>query len=137
LVKLRLKRIGKKGAPIYKIVAADSRSPRDGRFIESVGHYNPHTDPLSVKFNETRVLYWLKTGAQPTVTVRNLMKSEGILMKLSLSKAKISEEKMNEKIQKFVDDKPLKIERQKAKKIRQKVNKAKKAEEKTAEAKSE
>lgn len=135
MVKLRLKRMGKKHIPLYKIVAADSRSPRDGRFIESVGHYNPHTEPMLITLKEDRVLYWLNSGAQPTETVKSLLRKEGVMMKYRLSKAKVSAEKIEEKMNQFIADKPAKIARAKARKVRQKETKAKKAEVKTEESK--
>jgi small subunit ribosomal protein S16 len=135
LVKLRLKRMGKKHIPLYKIVAADARSPRDGRFIESVGHYNPHTDPMLITFKEDRVLYWLNNGAQPTETVKSLLRKEGVMMKYRLSRSKVSAEKIEEKMNQFIADKPAKVARAKARKLRQKETKAKKAEAKTEEPK--
>ena len=80
-VKLRLKRMGSKKKPFYRIVAADSRSPRDGRFIEEVGIYNPLTEPATVNINEELVNKWLDNGAQPTDTVRDLLKKQGVLEK--------------------------------------------------------
>ena len=77
-VKLRLKRMGSKKKPFYRIVAADSRSPRDGRFIEEIGTYDPNTDPSSIKFNEEAANKWLANGAQPTETVAKLLKAAGI-----------------------------------------------------------
>ncbi len=85
-VKLRLKRMGSKGKPFYRIVAADSRSPRDGRFIENVGSYNPVTTPAEVKIDEEKALKWLKTGAEPTDTVRNLLSQTGIMKKFHETK---------------------------------------------------
>lgn len=81
-VKLRLKRMGKKGAPFYRIVAADSRSPRDGRFIETIGTYNPMTKPAEIKLDEELTVKWLKNGAQPSDTVRSILSKEGILKRL-------------------------------------------------------
>lgn len=81
-VKLRLKRMGKKGHPFYRVVAADSRSPRDGRIIESIGTYNPNTNPASIEINEELAVKWIKNGAQPSDTVRTLLSQEGILKKL-------------------------------------------------------
>ncbi|NBK99270.1 MAG: 30S ribosomal protein S16 [Erysipelotrichia bacterium] len=81
-VKLRLKRMGKKGKPFYRVVAADSRSPRDGRIIEAIGTYDPNTNPASVKIDEELAVKWIKNGAQPSDTVRNLLSKEGILKKL-------------------------------------------------------
>lgn len=80
-VKLRLKRMGSKQKPFYRIVAADSRSPRDGRFIEKVGTYNPITDPAEIHIDEDVAMKWLRDGAIPTDTVRNLFKKQGILEK--------------------------------------------------------
>ena len=81
MVKLRLKRMGAKKQPSYRIVAADSRAPRDGRFIEIVGFYNPRSNPAEVKIDEEKVLKWLNNGAQPTETVRNILSNEGIMKK--------------------------------------------------------
>ena len=80
-VKLRLKRMGAKKRPFYRIVAADSRSPRDGRFIEVVGTYNPITEPAEVKVNEELALKWLQNGAIPTDTVRDLLRKQGVMEK--------------------------------------------------------
>ena len=85
-VKLRLKRMGAKQRPFYRIVAADSRSPRDGRFLETVGTYNPITNPAEVKVDEEKALNWLKNGAIPTETVRNILSKEGIMKKFADSK---------------------------------------------------
>jgi len=81
-VKIRLKRMGQKKAPFYRVVVADARAPRDGRFIEEIGTYNPLTQPATVKINEEKALKWLNTGAQPSETVKNLLKREGILEKI-------------------------------------------------------
>lgn len=78
-VKLRLKRMGGKQKPFYRIVAADSRFPRDGRFIETVGTYNPIAKPAEVKIDKELAIKWLSNGAQPTDTVKALFKKEGIL----------------------------------------------------------
>ena len=78
MVKLRLKRIGAKKRPFYRIVVADSRAPRDGKFVESVGTYDPRQKPSSVTLQEDRIRYWLNNGAQPTDTVRNLLKKNDI-----------------------------------------------------------
>ena len=80
-VKLRLKRVGAKKQPYYRIVAADSRSPRDGRFIETVGTYNSIANPAVVNFDEELTLKWLRNGAIPTDTVRSLLSNAGILKK--------------------------------------------------------
>ena len=78
-VKIRLKRMGMKGKPFYRIVVADSRTPRDGRFVEEIGYYNPVTDPAEVKVNVERASHWVKNGAQPTQTVKTLLKNNGVI----------------------------------------------------------
>ena len=78
--RIRLQRRGKKGYAFYSIVIADSRAPRDGRFIEKIGTYNPNTDPATVDLNFDRALYWVNVGAQPTDTVRNLLSREGVYL---------------------------------------------------------
>ncbi|MCY9806880.1 30S ribosomal protein S16 [Lentilactobacillus senioris] len=80
-VKIRLKRMGSKKRPFYRVVVADSRSPRDGRFIENVGTYNPLTEPAQVTLKEEEILNWLNNGAQPSDTVRNLLSDAGIMQK--------------------------------------------------------
>ena len=87
-VKIRLKRMGSKKKPFYRIVVADSRSPRDGRFIETVGTYNPLLDPAEITIKEDSVMDWLSKGAQPSDTVRNILSREGIMKKFHESKAK-------------------------------------------------
>ncbi len=79
MVKIRLRRMGAKKAPFYRIVVADSRSPRDGRFIEELGIYNPLVEPAEVRIDADRAKNWMQKGAQPTDTVRRLMKNAGIL----------------------------------------------------------
>ncbi|MEH7299656.1 MULTISPECIES: 30S ribosomal protein S16 [Neobacillus] len=85
-VKIRLKRMGAKKTPFYRIVVADSRSPRDGRYIEVVGTYNPVVQPASVQINEELALKWLKDGAKPSDTVRNLFSNQGIMEKFHNAK---------------------------------------------------
>jgi small subunit ribosomal protein S16 len=85
-VKLRLKRGGSKQRPFYRIVAADSRFPRDGRFIDSIGTYNPIPAEYEVNIDEEKAMYWLTNGAQPTDTVRNLLSQKGIMAKYAESK---------------------------------------------------
>ena len=92
-VKLRLKRMGSKKRPFCRVVAADSRSPRDGRFIEEVGYYNPIVEPAEVKIDEEKALKWLKDGAIPTDTVRDLFSKQGIMKKFHESKMTKKEEK--------------------------------------------
>ncbi len=78
-VKIRLKRIGAKKNPFYRVVVADSRYPRDGRFIEELGTYNPLTDPAEVKIDGEKAAAWIKNGAQPTDTVKSLLKKTGVI----------------------------------------------------------
>ena len=78
-VKMRLRRMGAKKAPFYRVIVADSRSPRDGRFIEEVGYYNPMTNPAEIKIDAEKAKKWLGNGAQPTETVKSLLKKSGIV----------------------------------------------------------
>jgi len=87
MVRIRLRRVGAKKQPSYRVVVADSRSPRDGRFIERLGWYNPRTDPSSFKIQEDRALYWLSVGAQPSDAVARLLKKMGTFEKLDRVKA--------------------------------------------------
>ena len=87
MVKIRLRRVGAKKQPSYRVVVADSRSPRDGRFIETVGFYNPRTDPPTVEIKEDRVLYWLSQGAQPTEAVAGILKRLGTMERLARLKS--------------------------------------------------
>jgi len=98
-VKLRLRRMGKKKQPLYKVVAADSRSPRDGKFLESIGLYNPLTDPSIIEIKEDRALYWLGVGAQPTETVKSLLSKKGILLKRELIRKGLSEDKVEAELE--------------------------------------
>lgn len=85
-VKIRLTRMGAKKKPVYRIVASDSRRPRDGQYIELVGTYNPLTQPATVNVNEEVALKWLKNGAEPTDTVRSLLSQAGVMKKFADSK---------------------------------------------------
>lgn len=87
-VKIRLKRMGAKKQPTYRFVVADSRSPRDGRFIEEIGTYNPLVNPSEVKINEDKALRWMLNGAKPSDTVRNLFSDAGLMEKLHNAKSK-------------------------------------------------
>ena len=87
-VKLRLRRMGAKKRPFYRLVAADARSPRDGRFIEEIGYYNPLETPAVVKIDEEKALTWLKNGAIPTDTVRSILSKQGIMKEFAESKVK-------------------------------------------------
>ncbi|HNB41325.1 MAG TPA: 30S ribosomal protein S16 [Anaerolineales bacterium] len=79
MVRIRLRRIGLKGQPTYRIVAADKEAPRDGRFLEILGVYNPRTNPATIKLNEDRIYHWMKNGAQPTESAAQVLKTAGTL----------------------------------------------------------
>ena len=87
-VKIRLNRMGAKKNPFYRVVVADSRAPRDGRFIEILGNYDPSKQPAVVNLDEAKVLDWMNKGAQPTDTVKNLLSKQGIMAKFAEAKAK-------------------------------------------------
>ncbi|MDH6313420.1 small subunit ribosomal protein S16 [Parabacteroides sp. PFB2-10] len=107
--KLRLQRRGRKNYAFYQIVVADSRAPRDGKFIERVGSYNPNTNPATIDLNFERALYWLQVGAQPTDTVRNILSNEGVLLKKHLlegvKKGAFDEAAAEQKFQAWLRDK--------------------------------
>jgi len=88
MVKIRLRRVGTKNRPSYRLVVADSRAPRDGAFISIIGHYNPLTDPETVVIDEEKALHWLRQGAQPTDTVARLLTKTGIIEKFKTIKEK-------------------------------------------------
>ncbi|SHH15100.1 SSU ribosomal protein S16P [Thermosyntropha lipolytica DSM 11003] len=81
--KIRLRRMGAKKQPFYRIVVADARSPRDGRFIEEIGYYDPNTTPATIKIDEEKALKWLRNGAKPSDTARSLLQKQGILAKFA------------------------------------------------------
>lgn len=81
--KIRLRRMGAKKKPFYRIVVADARSPRDGRFIEEIGYYDPNTTPATIKIDEEKALKWLRSGAKPSDTAKSLLQKEGILAKFA------------------------------------------------------
>jgi small subunit ribosomal protein S16 len=112
MVKLRLRRVGRKKLPVYKIVAADSRAPRDGRFIESLGTYSPSVNPPQVEFIEDRVYHWLRSGAKPTDTVRSLLSSRGILLKLNLMKRGFNDARIKEEFEKWAANRDAKTQRE-------------------------
>jgi len=120
-VKLRLRRMGKKKQPIYKVVAADSRSPRDGKFLEAIGIYNPLTNPHTLELKEDRVNYWLDNGAQPTDTVKSLFRQKGITLRKELARKGMSEDKINAELESWKKMKEAgslkKAEKKKSKKI--------------------
>lgn len=111
--KIRLQRHGKKGQPFYHIVVADSRSPRDGKFIEKLGTYNPLTDPAQINIKFDRALYWYSVGAQPTDTARSLLSKAGVMMKYHLmrgvQKGAMTEEQAEVKFQNWMKEKEAKI----------------------------
>ena len=88
MVKIRLRRMGAKKQPTYRFVVADSRSPRDGKFIEILGHYNPRTEPKTLEVNEAKAKEWLQKGAQPSETVRRLFAEKGIMERGPISETK-------------------------------------------------
>ncbi|RKD75396.1 MULTISPECIES: 30S ribosomal protein S16 [Sinobaca] len=92
-VKIRLKRMGSKKRPFYRVVVADSRAPRDGRFIEEIGTYNPLEKPAAVKLDEDKALAWMQDGAKPSDTVRNLFSREGLMQKLHEAKSEAKKAK--------------------------------------------
>ena len=107
--KIRLQRHGKKGQPFYHIVVADSRSPRDGKFIEKLGTYNPLTNPAQINIKFDRALYWYSVGAQPTDTARSLLSKTGVMMKYHLmrgvQKGAMTEEQAEIKFQNWMKEK--------------------------------
>ena len=113
-VKIRLTRRGRKKAPFYHIVVADSRAPRDGRFIESIGKYNPLTNPATIELNFDKALDWLLKGAQPTDTCRSILSYKGVMMKKHLlegaKKGAFTEEQAEEKFQSWLQEKGNKIQ---------------------------
>ena len=113
-VKIRLTRQGKKGYPFYHIVAADSRAPRDGKYIERLGSYNPNTHPATVELNFNKALTWLTNGAQPTETCRNILSQEGVLLKKHLldgaKKGAFSEAEAEVRFNKWLEEKRSKNE---------------------------
>ena len=111
--KIRLQRHGKKGKPFYYIVVADARAPRDGRFIERLGSYNPNTNPATIDINFDKTLDWVNDGAQPTDTCRAILSYKGVLYKKhlqgGLKKGALTEEQVEEKFQNWLDQKEGKI----------------------------
>lgn len=116
-VKIRLSRQGKKGYAFYHIVVADSRAPRDGRYIERLGIYNPNTNPATVEFDFDRALDWLQKGAQPTDTARSILSKQGVLVKKHLlegaKKGAFTVEAAEQKFQSWIKEKESKIQSEK------------------------
>lgn len=112
-VRLRLARHGRKGRPYYYIVAADSRSPRDGKFLEKVGTYNPVADPAEIKVDHDKALRWLQNGAQPSTTVKSIFRYTGVNLKHALIKQGKDEEQVEAIYAKWIADKEGRIEAKK------------------------
>lgn len=108
-VKIRLARRGRKKMPIYDIVIADARAPRDGRFIEKIGQYNPHSTPATINLKDDRALYWVQVGAQPTDTTKKILSVKGIMFKkhlqIGVEKGAITQEQADAKFQTWIDAK--------------------------------
>ncbi|MCW4468637.1 30S ribosomal protein S16 [Flavobacterium sp. MFBS3-15] len=113
-VKIRLQRHGKKGKPFYWVVAADSRSKRDGKFLEKLGTYNPNTNPATIELNLDSAVQWLWNGAQPTETARAILSYKGVLLKHHLEggvrKGALTQEQADEKLAKWLDEKAGKVD---------------------------
>jgi small subunit ribosomal protein S16 len=120
--------MGKKKQPIYKIVAADARSPRDGKFLEAVGIYNPLTKPHTVNIKEERVNYWLDRGAQPTDTVNSLLRQKGINLLRDLKKRGLSEEKIETRMKDWQNQKEVSSQKKTVKKSKKAAAKESKSE---------
>ena len=118
-VKIRLARRGRKRRAMYDVVIADARAPRDGRFIEKIGTYNPNTDPATIDINNDRAFNWLMNGAQPTDTARAILSYKGVLLKHHLEggvrKGAFSQEEAEKKFQAWLDEKQAKIDAKKDK----------------------
>ncbi len=127
-VKLRLRRMGRKKRPFYRIVAADARAPRDGRFIEEIGYYNPIADPAIVEVKEERALYWLQQGAIPTDTVKSLLRKKGIILKFDLMRRGLPPEKIEEELKKWEVLQMERAKREEAKRAQEARSKAKQEE---------
>ena len=113
-VKIRLARRGRKKAATYDIVVADARAPRDGRFIEKLGTYNPQTNPATINYDADRAFYWMMTGAQPTDTVRAMLSYRGVLyrrhLQLGVDKGAITQDVADQRFGAWKDEKDAKIE---------------------------
>jgi ribosomal protein S16 len=119
-VRLRLRRAGRRNQPAYKIVAADSRSPRDGRFLEIIGSYNPLRNPAEIVINEEKVFKWLRKGALPTETVRSLLRRKGLWYKWHLMKKGFDEAAIGQKLAEWQAAQEAKIAREAERKARRK-----------------
>ncbi|WP_424962149.1 30S ribosomal protein S16 [Ekhidna sp.] len=143
-VKIRLARRGRKKQAMYDVVVADSRAPRDGRFIEKIGTYNPNTDPASIKLDNDKAFDWVMKGAQPTDTVRAMLSYRGIMMKkhlqVGVNKGAITQEEADKKLETWMKDKESKIQGKVEKLAKVKADKKKaalEAEKKVSDARAE
>lgn len=127
MVKIRLRRIGKKKQPVYKIVVADSRAWRNGRFIESLGQYNPLVNPMIIDVKEDRLFYWLRSGAQPTDTLRSLLQRKGLWLKWGLMKKGADEQAIAAAFEKWQGLQEEKLRRENERRARRKSARRKKA----------
>jgi small subunit ribosomal protein S16 len=116
VVKIRLQRRGRKKLPMYKIVAADSRYPRDGRFIEALGQYKPLENPPLILIDEERALYWLQVGAQPSDTARSLLSKKGIMLRFHLLRKGTPEAEITAEVEKLLANQEEKSKAEKSKK---------------------
>ena len=124
-VRLRLRRTGKKKQAHYRLVAADARSKRDGRFLETLGHYNPRLDPPVAVVKEDRIYYWIEQGAQMSDAFHGIMKNQGLLLKFDLMKKGASETEINEEMQKWSMSHELRVQKRKSRISKKKKQKAK------------
>ena len=136
-VKIRLKRMGSKKRPFYRLIAADSRSPRDGRFLENLGYYNPMVEPDEIKIDEDKVYKWLGNGAVPTESASNLLRAEGILERWELVKTGLSIAEVKAKIEERRVKQPKAQPKDKTKLSKKAIAAAKVAEEEAAKAAEE
>ena len=134
MVKLRLRRAGKKKHPIYKIVAADIRSPRNGRFIEILGQYDPNMNPILLTLKEERLFHWLRKGAQPTDTVRSLLQRKGFWLRWTLMRRGVDEAKTQTILERWQMQQAERAQREAERKARRREVKKKKIAAKPAEA---
>ena len=133
MVKIRLKRLGRRNRPFYRLVAIDSRTRRDGREIERLGWYNPISKDEQISFNEERIVHWLNNGAQVSDTVNSLMKKIGLLYKIHLGKNGKSDSEIEKLMTEWRESQVNKIKRKQDKKIKKKEEQAKQAAEEAAE----
>lgn len=134
MVKLRLRRVGKKKQPVYKIVAAHSQAARNGKYIEAIGRYNPRMDPMVIDVKEERLFAWLKRGAQPSDTLRSLLQRKGLWLKWGMMKKGADEAAIAARLEQWQMMQEEKLRREKERKARQKAAKKKKVQAAVTEA---